>query len=95
MLLRLGTVPTLVVSSPHAAQQVLRTHDTSFALWPRSVISDILSYGLSDVGLAPYGSQEAGHHTPARREEGAVLPRRPRGGGNSSSRSPAIHCLIN
>lgn len=55
MLLRLGTVPTLVVSSPHAAQQVLRAHDKSFASRPRTVVGDILSYGPSDVGLAPYG----------------------------------------
>jgi hypothetical protein len=55
MLLRLGTVPTLVVSSSHAAQQILRTHDASFASRPGSVVGDILSYGPSDVGFAPYG----------------------------------------
>ncbi|WVZ58949.1 hypothetical protein U9M48_009164 [Paspalum notatum var. saurae] len=55
MLLRLGTVPTLVVSSSHAALQVLRTHDRSFASRPRSVIGDILAYGPLDVGFAPYG----------------------------------------
>ncbi|WVZ96889.1 hypothetical protein U9M48_042469 [Paspalum notatum var. saurae] len=55
MLLRLGTVPTLVVSSSHAAQQVLRTHDKSFASRPRSVVGDILSYAPLDVGFAPYG----------------------------------------
>jgi len=55
MLLRLGTVPTLVVSSPHAAQQILCTHDASFASRPGSVVGNILSYGPSDVGFAPYG----------------------------------------
>ena len=55
MLLRLGTVPTLVVSSLHAAQQILRTHDASFASRPGSVVGNILSYGPSDVGFAPYG----------------------------------------
>ncbi|CAL5034701.1 unnamed protein product [Urochloa decumbens] len=55
MLLRLGTVPTLVASSPRAAQLVLRTHDQSLASRPRSIFGDILSYGPSDVGFAPYG----------------------------------------
>lgn len=56
MLLRLGTVPTLVASSPRAAQAVLRTHDQSLASRPRSIFGDILGYGPSDVGFAPYGN---------------------------------------
>ncbi|EER90226.1 indolin-2-one monooxygenase [Sorghum bicolor] len=56
MLLRLGTVPTLVASSPRAAQAVLRTHDQSLASRPSSIFGDILGYGPSDVGLAPYGN---------------------------------------
>ncbi|CAL5017498.1 unnamed protein product [Urochloa decumbens] len=55
MLLRLGVVPTLVASSPRAAQLVLRTHDQSLASRPRSILGDILCYGPSDVGFAPYG----------------------------------------
>jgi hypothetical protein len=55
MLLRLGAVPTLVVSSPRAAEAVLRTHDHVFASRPRSVVSDIIMYGSSDVAFAPYG----------------------------------------
>ncbi|CAO2198774.1 unnamed protein product [Urochloa humidicola] len=55
MLLRLGAVPTLVVSSPRAAQAVLRTHDQVFASRPYSPVADILFYGPSDVGYAPYG----------------------------------------
>ncbi|WVZ85225.1 hypothetical protein U9M48_032173 [Paspalum notatum var. saurae] len=55
MLLRLGSVPTLVTSSPRAAQAVLRTHDQSLASRPSSIFGDILGYGPSDVGFAPYG----------------------------------------
>jgi hypothetical protein len=55
MLLRLGAVPTLVVSSPRAAEAVLRTHDHVFASRPRSVVSDIIMYGSSDAAFAPYG----------------------------------------
>ncbi|CAN6270519.1 unnamed protein product [Urochloa humidicola] len=55
MLLRLGAVPTLVASSPRAAELVLRTHDRSLASRPRSIFGDILGYGPSDVVFAPYG----------------------------------------
>ncbi|VAH25050.1 unnamed protein product [Triticum turgidum subsp. durum] len=55
MLLRLGAVPTLVVSSPSAAQAVLRTHDHVFASRPYSPVTEILFYGPSDVAFCPYG----------------------------------------
>ncbi|KAI5021369.1 hypothetical protein ZWY2020_055214 [Hordeum vulgare] len=55
MLLQLGAVPTLIVSSPRAAEAVLRTHDHVFASRPHSVVADIMMYGMLDVGFAPYG----------------------------------------
>nr|CAB3480548.1 unnamed protein product [Digitaria exilis] len=55
MLLRLGAVPNLVVSSPRAAQLVMRTHDHAFASRPASKVSDALLYGSSDIGFSPYG----------------------------------------
>ncbi|KAL6648585.1 hypothetical protein ACP70R_012809 [Stipagrostis hirtigluma subsp. patula] len=55
MLLRLGAVPTVVVSSPRAAEAVLRTHDHVFASRPRSAVADIVMYGASDSCFAPYG----------------------------------------
>ncbi|KAE8783866.1 Cytochrome P450 71C4 [Hordeum vulgare] len=55
MLLRLGAVPNLVVSSSHAAEAVLRTHDHVFASRPHSVVSDTIMYGSCDIGFAPYG----------------------------------------
>uniref|UniRef100_A0A0E0EGV7 Uncharacterized protein n=1 Tax=Oryza meridionalis TaxID=40149 RepID=A0A0E0EGV7_9ORYZ len=55
MLLHLGTVPTLVVSSARAAQAILRTHDHVFASRAYSAVTDILFYGSSDVAFAPYG----------------------------------------
>ncbi|CAM0885013.1 unnamed protein product [Alopecurus aequalis] len=54
MLLRLGVVPTLVVSSPRAAEAVLRTHDRVLASRPRSMVAHIITCSL-DVGFAPYG----------------------------------------
>uniref|UniRef100_A0A0E0LQE5 Cytochrome P450 n=1 Tax=Oryza punctata TaxID=4537 RepID=A0A0E0LQE5_ORYPU len=54
MLLHLGSVPTLVVSSPRAAEAVLRMHDLTFASRPRSMVTDIILYGALDSCFAPY-----------------------------------------
>jgi len=55
MLLRLGSVPTLVVTSPPAAEAIMRTHDHVFASRPTSTVSDDLLYGSSDIAFSPYG----------------------------------------
>jgi cytochrome P450 len=56
MLLRLGAVPNLVVSSPRAAQEIMLTHDHLFASRPPSTIAEALLYGSSsDIGFSPYG----------------------------------------
>ncbi|KAM0892186.1 hypothetical protein ACQ4PT_025953 [Festuca glaucescens] len=56
MLLRLGAVPNLVVSSPRAAEAIMRTHDHLFASRPPSKIAEVLLYGpSSDIGFSPYG----------------------------------------
>ncbi|KAF8703607.1 hypothetical protein HU200_032427 [Digitaria exilis] len=55
MFLRLGAMPVLVVSSPRAAEAVLRTHDHVFASRPQSLVAEVVMYGPSDVGFAPYG----------------------------------------
>jgi hypothetical protein len=55
MLLRLGAMPVLVVSSPRAAEAVLRTHDRVCASRPYSLVGEVVMYGSSDVGFAPYG----------------------------------------
>ncbi|TVU43845.1 hypothetical protein EJB05_10343, partial [Eragrostis curvula] len=57
MLLRLGAVPTLVVSSARAAEAVMRTHDHVFASRPPSMVVDILMRGSMDVAFAPYGER--------------------------------------
>lgn len=55
MLLKLGYVPTLVVSSPEVAKEVLKIHDRDTCTRPKSVGPAKLSYGYLDVAFAPYG----------------------------------------
>ncbi|KAK1363207.1 hypothetical protein POM88_038768 [Heracleum sosnowskyi] len=55
IMLRLGSVPTLVVSSAEAAQEVMKTHDLAFADRPRSKLNEKMLYNYKDVSSAPYG----------------------------------------
>jgi 4-hydroxyphenylacetaldehyde oxime monooxygenase len=56
MLLRLGTVSTVVVSSAEAAREMLKVHDVDCCSRPASVGPKRLSYGFKDVAFAPYGA---------------------------------------
>nr|UEV87799.1 cytochrome P450 family 71 subfamily DA polypeptide 12 [Gloriosa superba] len=55
MLLHMGRVPTLIVSSADAAREILKTHDLVFANRPIQKIGRILSYECEDLAFAPYG----------------------------------------
>jgi cytochrome P450 len=55
MFLRLGEVPTLVVSSREGASEVMKTHDTTFATRPLSATIRVLTDGGRDLAFAPYG----------------------------------------
>ncbi|CAO2041682.1 unnamed protein product [Urochloa humidicola] len=58
MLLRLGEVPTLVVSSAEAAELVMKTHDLAFCSRPTtSVTIDIVGCKGKGIGFAPYGDR--------------------------------------
>nr|QNS29983.1 cytochrome P450 [Nothapodytes nimmoniana] len=56
MYLRLGCVPTIVVSSPQAAELFLKTHDTIFANRPKVQYSQYVAYGAKAVGFTAYGT---------------------------------------
>ncbi|EMS46516.1 Cytochrome P450 99A2 [Triticum urartu] len=56
MYLRLGHVDTVVISSPAAAQEVLRDNNLTFASRPSLVATEILCYGNTDIAFAPYGA---------------------------------------
>lgn len=54
MLLHLGPVPTVVVSSAEMAQEIMRTHDHVFASRPSLKAIKIMYSKSMDVGFAPY-----------------------------------------
>uniref|UniRef100_A0A0D9VW13 Cytochrome P450 n=1 Tax=Leersia perrieri TaxID=77586 RepID=A0A0D9VW13_9ORYZ len=54
MMLRLGSVPTLVVSSAEAAAEVMRAHDAAFSGRHLSATIDILSRGGTDIIFGHY-----------------------------------------
>lgn len=56
MYLRLGLMPTIVVSSPQAAELFLKTHDLVFASRPPHEGAKHISFGQRNVSFAEYGS---------------------------------------
>ncbi|XP_074585586.1 cytochrome P450 736A117-like [Curcuma longa] len=55
MVLRLGRVHTVVVSSPAAAQEALKTRDLAFASRPDSSLADRLFYLSQEMAFSKYG----------------------------------------
>ncbi|XP_058092527.1 cytochrome P450 71AU50-like [Magnolia sinica] len=55
MFMRLGQVPTVIVSSPRAAQLFLKTHDLVFSSRPITEVGMITSYDGKGLADAPYG----------------------------------------
>ncbi|KAJ0241957.1 hypothetical protein HA466_0212990 [Hirschfeldia incana] len=57
MLLRLGYVPMVVISSREGAEEALKTHDLECCSRPETVATRMLSYNFKDIGFAPYGEE--------------------------------------
>jgi len=55
MSLRLGQVPTIIVSSSSAAEQFLKTHDAVFSSRPKLEATHYLSYGSKGLVFSEYG----------------------------------------
>lgn len=55
MLLQLGFVPTLVVSSADRAREIFKSHDLAFSGRPSLYASRKFSYDLASISFAPYG----------------------------------------
>ncbi|PRQ16512.1 putative costunolide synthase [Rosa chinensis] len=56
MSIRLGNVPTIIVSSPKAAEQFLKAHDTNFASRPKIQASEYIPYDTKSMAaFSEYG----------------------------------------
>ncbi|KAI3759443.1 hypothetical protein L6452_07267 [Arctium lappa] len=55
MLLHIGSVPSLVVSSAAAAHEIMQTHDLIFATRPPIEMHKTIFYDLKEISAAPYG----------------------------------------
>ncbi|WCJ37130.1 Cytochrome P450 71D445 [Euphorbia peplus] len=53
--LKLGEVTNIVISSPEAAKQVLKTHDLIFAQRPQMSGAKSTSYNYQNMTFSPYG----------------------------------------
>ncbi|KAK1370159.1 hypothetical protein POM88_036251 [Heracleum sosnowskyi] len=56
MSLRLGSVPTIVVSTSAASELFLKTHDTVFASRPKLQAAEYLRYGTKGMIFSEYGT---------------------------------------
>nr|AYM55660.1 cytochrome p450 [Croton stellatopilosus] len=56
MYLKLGQIPTVVISSSKLAKDVLKTHDLVLSSRPELYSAKYLFYGCTDVVFAPYGA---------------------------------------
>ncbi|KAL8063595.1 hypothetical protein ABFX02_01G036500 [Erythranthe guttata] len=55
MHLQLGELSSVIISSPDAAKQVMKTHDINFASRPSIIVMEILSYNCTNVAFSEYG----------------------------------------
>ncbi|KAI5678318.1 hypothetical protein M9H77_09268 [Catharanthus roseus] len=55
MLLHFGPKPAVIISSPEAAKEVMKTHDVSFADRPRTYAAGKIFYQFKDLSFSPYG----------------------------------------
>ncbi|KAI4976782.1 hypothetical protein ZWY2020_050389 [Hordeum vulgare] len=54
--LQLGGVAAIVVSSPEAAKEVLKTHDVHCCSRPSSPGAKLITYGNQDIAFSPYNA---------------------------------------
>ncbi|KAL2346963.1 hypothetical protein Fmac_000963 [Flemingia macrophylla] len=57
MMLQLGQVPTLVISSADVVREIAKTHDVVFSNRPQPTAARIFLYGFNDVGFMQYGEE--------------------------------------
>jgi hypothetical protein len=90
MMLRLGEVPMVIASSPEAAEEILKTHDTAFADRFTSATTAAMTYDPTNMALSPYGERWRQLRKicvlpgAAERRPSAVVPAHTAGGGGAA-----------
>ncbi|KAK4275345.1 hypothetical protein QN277_018444 [Acacia crassicarpa] len=56
MMLKMGQTPTLVVSSPELAREIMKTQDANFAQRPDHPAAEVVLYGCSNITFSPVGA---------------------------------------
>ncbi|RLN42467.1 premnaspirodiene oxygenase-like [Panicum miliaceum] len=86
MMLRIGPMPLVVVTSRELAREVLKVQDPNFANRPRLLVGGICGYGWADIIFPPNHrllapDPQALHPRGAQPQADPLLPEHPRGGG--------------
>jgi cytochrome P450 len=55
MQLQIGEVPTVIISSPEAAKEAIKTHEINFVDRPCLLVAKVMFYNSKDIAFAPYG----------------------------------------
>ncbi|PHU20141.1 hypothetical protein BC332_11292 [Capsicum chinense] len=76
MLLKFGSKPVLIASSPEMAKEILKTHDAIFASRPALAAGKYTSHNYSDMTWAPYGAHwRQEDHKAERQTEKDYIPK--------------------
>ncbi|KAL5550472.1 hypothetical protein UlMin_000648 [Ulmus minor] len=54
--LKLGEIPTVIVSSPRLAEKLFKSHDIALSNRPQIISAKYLFYNCTDIGFSPYGA---------------------------------------
>lgn len=55
VLVYIGTIPSLVITTSEAGREIMKTHDIAFADRPATRMFKAISYNLKDATITPYG----------------------------------------
>ncbi|KAJ4794139.1 Cytochrome P450 [Rhynchospora pubera] len=110
LLLHLGRIPTVILSSASVVQEAIHLHDLALSNRPHLISADILTYGSSSVPFTQYGeywrqarriyalhmlsAKQVDSFRQVRQEEVALLIERIRGDGSAGEKAVQFSKLL-